>query len=91
MHRSDNAHTGRMVPVRVSAKADYAIRAALELAAAGEGPLKGERIAQAQEIPSKFLENILGDLATRGSSRAGAARRAATGWRGPPRRSRSPT
>ena len=34
--------------VRVSAKADYAIRAAVELAAAGDGPVKGERIAQAQ-------------------------------------------
>jgi Rrf2 family protein len=48
--------------VRVSAKADYALRAAIELAAAGDGPIKGERIAQAQEIPLKFLENILGDL-----------------------------
>ena len=34
----------------------------IELAAAGDGPVKGERIAQAQEIPLKFLENILGDL-----------------------------
>jgi len=48
--------------VRVSAKVDYAIRAAIELAAIGDGPTKGERIAQAQEIPLKFLENILGDL-----------------------------
>ena len=48
--------------VRVSAKADYAIRAAVELAAAGDGPLKGERIAQAQAIPIKFLENIMVDL-----------------------------
>jgi Rrf2 family protein len=48
--------------VRVSAKADYALRAVIELAAMGDGPLKGERIAQAQEIPLKFLENILGDL-----------------------------
>ena len=37
--------------VRVSAKADYAIRATVELAAAGEGPVKGDRIAKAQEIP----------------------------------------
>jgi Rrf2 family protein len=51
-----------MVSVRVSAKADYALRAVIELAAADEGPVKGERIAQAQEIPLKFLENILGDL-----------------------------
>jgi Rrf2 family protein len=48
--------------VRVSAKVDYALRAALELAAAGEGPTKGERISQAQDIPLKFLENILGEL-----------------------------
>jgi Rrf2 family protein len=49
--------------VRVSAKADYALRACVELAAAdGGGAVKGERIAQAQEIPLKFLENILGDL-----------------------------
>jgi len=49
--------------MRVSAKADYALRAMIELAALGtDRPVKGERIAQAQEIPLKFLENILGDL-----------------------------
>jgi Rrf2 family protein len=48
--------------MRVSAKADYAIRAMVELAAAEGGPLKAERIAQAQEIPLKFLENIMTDL-----------------------------
>jgi len=48
--------------MRVSAKADYAVRALVELAGAGEGPTKGERIAQAQGIPPKFLENILLDL-----------------------------
>ena len=48
--------------MRVSAKVDYAIRACAELAAAGDGPLKGDRIAQAQQIPLKFLENILLDL-----------------------------
>jgi Rrf2 family protein len=48
--------------VRVSAKVDYAVRAAVELAAAGGGPLKGDQIAQAQEIPLKFLENILIEL-----------------------------
>jgi Rrf2 family protein len=48
--------------VRVSAKVDYAIRAAVELASADEGPVKGERIAQAQDIPLKFLENILLEL-----------------------------
>ena len=48
--------------MRVSAKVDYALRACAELAAAGDGPLKGDRIAQAQQIPLKFLENILLDL-----------------------------
>jgi Rrf2 family protein len=49
--------------MRVSAKVDYAVRAAVELAAAeGSGPVKGDRIAQAQQIPLKFLENILLDL-----------------------------
>ena len=48
--------------MRVTAKVDYAVRALLELAVASDGPVKGERIAQAQEIPLKFLENILIDL-----------------------------
>jgi Rrf2 family protein len=52
--------------VKVSAKADYAVRAAVELAAAGEGPVKGDRIAQAQQIPANFLENILLDLRNAG-------------------------
>ena len=48
--------------MRVSAKVDYAVRATVELAAAGEGPVKGDRIAAAQKIPLKFLENILSEL-----------------------------
>jgi Rrf2 family protein len=48
--------------VRVSAKADYAIRAVVELAAVGDGPVKAERLSQAQEIPLKFLENIMLEL-----------------------------
>jgi Rrf2 family protein len=48
--------------MRVSAKVDYALRACAELAGAGEGRVKGDRLAQAQEIPLKFLENILLDL-----------------------------
>jgi Rrf2 family protein len=60
--------------VRVSAKADYAIRAAVELAARGDGPTKGDAIAQAQGIPPNFLENILADLRNAGivTSRRGA-------------------
>jgi Rrf2 family protein len=48
--------------MRVSAKADYALRASIELAAAAPGQVKGERLAAAQAIPHKFLENILADL-----------------------------
>jgi Rrf2 family protein len=49
--------------MRVSAKADYAVRAAAELAAAPDGrPLKREQLANAQQIPSKFLETILLEL-----------------------------
>src|SRR3954451_19876377 len=51
------------VDMRVSAKADYAIRATAELAAAqGSGQLRADRIAEAQEIPIKFLESILLEL-----------------------------
>jgi Rrf2 family protein len=56
--------------VRVSAKADYAVRAAAELAAAGEGPVKGERLADAQDIPLQFLEHILLELKHAGIVRA---------------------
>jgi Rrf2 family protein len=49
--------------MRISAKADYAVRATVELAAASdEKPVKAERIATAQGIPLNFLENILGEL-----------------------------
>lgn len=61
--------------MRVSAKADYAVRAMIELAAADEGePVKGEQIAEAQGIPLRFLENILAELRHQGlvQSRRGA-------------------
>ena len=49
--------------MRISAKADYAVRAAVELAAApNEKPIKAEAIATKQGIPLNFLENILGEL-----------------------------
>ena len=47
--------------MRVSAKADYAVRASIELAAAG-GMVTADQIAQAQGIPVNFLENILTEL-----------------------------
>ena len=49
--------------MRITAKADYAVRATLELAGAPDGePVKGERLADAQKIPLQFLEHILLDL-----------------------------
>ncbi|WP_328504593.1 Rrf2 family transcriptional regulator [Streptomyces sp. NBC_00457] len=49
--------------MRISARADYAVRAALQLAASrDDGPLKAEAIADAQDIPHKFLESILNDM-----------------------------
>ncbi|MCQ4207277.1 MULTISPECIES: RrF2 family transcriptional regulator [Streptomyces] len=49
--------------MRISARADYAVRAGLELAVRTDGgPVKAETISAAQEIPHKFLEGILGDL-----------------------------
>jgi Rrf2 family protein len=48
--------------VRISAKVDYALRAAIELAASAPAQVKGERLATVQSIPHKFLENILADL-----------------------------
>ena len=56
--------------MRVSAKTDYAVRALLELTEAGGGPIKGEQLSQAQQIPLKFLENILTDLRHAGIVRA---------------------
>ncbi|MGW2640007.1 RrF2 family transcriptional regulator [Streptomyces sp. NPDC001348] len=49
--------------MRISARADYAVRAVLELAVRNDdGPVKAEEIAAVQDIPHKFLEGILGDL-----------------------------
>jgi Rrf2 family protein len=49
--------------MRISAKADYAVRAVIELAGGADGhPIKAERLATAQGIPLNFLENILGEL-----------------------------
>ncbi|MGZ9935105.1 RrF2 family transcriptional regulator [Streptomyces sp. NC-S4] len=49
--------------MRISARADYAVRAGLQLAASqDDGPVKAEAIADAQDIPHKFLEGILNDM-----------------------------
>jgi Rrf2 family protein len=48
--------------MRLSADADYALRAAIELAAAPDGRLTAEHLAQAQDIPETALATILTHL-----------------------------
>ena len=47
--------------MRLSARVDYALRAASELAAA-DAPRTVEQLSAAQHIPNKYLESILGEL-----------------------------
>ncbi len=57
--------------MRVTAKADYAVRAAVELVGAQEtAPRKMDEVAAAQEIPVSFLENILTQLRSAGIVRS---------------------
>lgn len=61
--------------MRLSARVDYALRAAAELAAAAEAstgghPVTAVQLAEAQQIPPKFLENILGQLRRSGIIRS---------------------
>ena len=48
--------------MRITARVDYAVRAAVELAAVAPEALTADRIATAQGIPSRFLQTILSDL-----------------------------
>ena len=48
--------------MRISAKSDYAVRAALELATAGDEPLTAEVVATRQDIPLYFLRKIFHEL-----------------------------
>ena len=48
--------------MHISAKADYATRAMLTLAAGGGRAMTADSIAEAQNLPSKFLGAILNDL-----------------------------
>jgi Rrf2 family protein len=56
--------------MQISAKADYAVRAAIELAAAGENLVKADDIARAQGIPATFLVKILHELRMAGLVRS---------------------
>jgi Rrf2 family protein len=59
-----------MLDMRLSARADYALRAAVELAAAEGGHVTAEQLARAQQIPGKFLEAILTQLRRAGLVRS---------------------
>lgn len=52
--------------MQVTAKAEYALRAVTMLASAGPGPVKSEAIAAAEDIPLRFLHNILAALTRAG-------------------------
>ena len=56
--------------MRLSARADYALRAAIELAAASSGHVTADQLARAQQIPGKFLETILTQLRRAGLIRS---------------------
>jgi Rrf2 family protein len=69
--------------MRVSAKADYALRALIEMAARAEGqtvrPVSAEELGRLQEIPHNFLQAILADLRKAGIVHA--QRGQSGGWR----------
>jgi Rrf2 family protein len=65
--------------VHVTARADYAVRAVIELAARSPTSTTRQQIAESQDIPGKFLETILGDLRRAGLLEA--QRGAAGGYR----------
>jgi len=48
--------------MHLTATADYALRAVLEIAAASPDKTTAEQVARVQKIPHKFVENILGTL-----------------------------
>jgi Rrf2 family protein len=56
--------------VRISARADYAVRALTELAARGSEAVTADSISRAQGVPLKFLLGILGELRRAGLVRS---------------------
>jgi Rrf2 family protein len=59
-----------MLVMRLSARADYALRAAIEIAAITDSHVTAEQVARAQGIPTKFLETILTQLRRAGLVRS---------------------
>jgi Rrf2 family protein len=63
--------SGKVDPMRVTAKADYAVRAVIEIGAGGEdGWVTAETIAERHAIPRPFLIKILQQLRTSGLTEA---------------------
>ncbi|CAL9336561.1 RrF2 family transcriptional regulator [Streptomyces sp. enrichment culture] len=56
--------------MHISAKADYATRALLELAREPARPLTCEAIASSQRIPFRFLKSVVGELRRAGLVRS---------------------
>jgi Rrf2 family protein len=56
--------------MHISAKADYATRALLELACEPARPLTCEAIASSQQIPFRFLKSVVGELRRAGLVRS---------------------
>jgi Rrf2 family protein len=61
--------------VRISARADYALRACIELARADDITSSSDAIAQAQGISRQFVQRILGDMCHAGYVGSTRARR----------------
>jgi Rrf2 family protein len=59
-----------MLDMRLSARADYALRAVIELAASQNGHVTADQLAKSQRIPGKFLEAILTQLGRSGLVRS---------------------
>ena len=60
--------------MRISARADYALRACVELTRAGERGCTSEAMAKAQDIPQAFLQNVLADMRRAGYVRSSVRR-----------------
>lgn len=56
--------------MQISARGDYAVRAALSLAVTYPSLMSAQAIAQQQDMPRKFLEAVLADLRRAGIVRA---------------------
>jgi Rrf2 family protein len=53
---------GRLIAVQISARGDYAVRAAIALAVSHPRTVSAQALAAEQGMPRKFLETILADL-----------------------------